>query len=117
MHPLQVQEVPEFSPETVQSLTDIADNFSIEDALQVKKVRPLSSKLLRRHTTAASPHGRKPLPGLASVLRARRRGLVCKATTCLWLVLKGCLQNKWMLTQGWRKAAFCCRWSAPPTMT
>eukprot|EP00891_Asterochloris_glomerata_P004418 jgi/Astpho2/4418/fgenesh1_pg.00067_%23_26_t len=34
----EVHEVPEFSPETVQSLTDIANNFSIEDALQVKRV-------------------------------------------------------------------------------
>lgn len=63
MHPSQVHEVPEFSPETVQSLTDIANNFSIEDALQVKRVRPLSSKLMPLESSAASFHGRHTLPG------------------------------------------------------
>ena len=58
--------------ETVQSLTDIGNNFSIEDALQVKKVRPLSSKLMRLPTNAASHQRMKALPGLASTLGASR---------------------------------------------
>lgn len=37
---LQVVEVPPFGPEAVALLENLATNFSLEDALAVKKVRP-----------------------------------------------------------------------------